>query len=322
MRRFTVNRNQNGKHVVKAATEEFPGLAPADLYRALKRKDIRIDGKKISSDIKVTEGQVVEVWLPDDLFAKQSSKPDTKPLYAKVFESDRLLIVNKSQGVAVHSGKNTGGRNLIDEVRSDLHNPECDLCHRIDMNTGGLVMIAKDKKALEDAVTLFKEDRIIKRYRALVLGVPDDGEPVICEDDSVMKEVTAFLEKTSSGKVFIHDIEQKGDLPITSRYRVLHVYKGIGPDGADVSDIEVELVTGRTHQIRAQFAHMGYPVIGDGLYGREKINSHFTDKDGKKVKYQQLFASTLILRKIPKENCHSELSGRRFALNPVFGVKL
>lgn len=315
MRKFTVNRSQNGSHVVKACRESFPGLKAADLYRALKHKDIRIDGKKISSDIAVREGQTVEVWLPDSLFEQEAEEKNRVALYGKVFESDRLLIVNKRQGVAVHSGKNTGSQNLIDQVRKDLNDPEADLCHRIDMNTGGLVMIAKDKEALEDAIYLFKNDLVIKRYRALVLGVPTQGEPVICEDDSVMKEVSAFLEKTPSGSVYIHDTEHPGDLPVTSRYRVLATY-------GDISDIEVELVTGRTHQIRAQFAHMGHPVIGDGLYGREKINGGFCSPEGGKVRYQQLFASTLILRRIPRDNCHHELSGRRFSLNPDFGVKL
>ena len=313
MQKFTVKASQSGKHVVRAAMDEFPSLQSKDLYRALKHKDIRIDGKKTSSDVAVFEGQEVEVWLPDALFEGKVEKAAKS--YAKVFESDRLIIVNKSQGIAVHSGKNTGARNLIDEVRRDLRDPAADLCHRIDMNTGGLVMIAKDKAALEDAIKLFKKNLITKRYRALVYGVPTEGETVICEDDAIMKAVTCYLEKTGSGNVYIHDVEQPGDLVATSRYRVLNTY-------GDISDIEVELVTGRTHQIRAQFAHMGYQVIGDGLYGREKVNGQYEGKDGGKVKYQQLFASTLMFGKIPADNCLSDLSGRKFTINPDFGVKL
>ncbi len=322
MKDFIVNGSQNGKHVVKAASEVFASLDAKDLYKALKHKDIRIDGRKTSSDVTVYEGQRVEVWLPDELFAREREKASGEQMYAKVYESDNILIVNKRQGIAVHSGKNTGSINLIDEVRKDTGIKSCDLCHRIDMNTGGLVMIAKNKKALDDAVLLFRNNLVIKRYRALVLGVPEEGDPVICEDDAVMREVSAYLEKTKSGSVYIHDIRQDGDVPVISRYRVLHVYSGAGPDGEDVSDIEVELVTGRTHQIRAQFAHMGHPVIGDGLYGRAKVNNAFKDPKGNKLRFQQLFASTLILRKIPRDNCHAGLSGRRFALNPEFGVKL
>jgi len=322
MRSFEVSKDQAGKHVIRAAILEFPVLTAGQLQKALKHKDIRIDGKKVSSDVVVELGQKVEVWLPDGVFEKEEKKAaPIKDAYKTVAETDDLLIVNKSQGIPVHGGKGVGKENLIDIVRKDTRNPDMDLCHRIDMNTGGIVMMAKNKAALEDAIALFKDDLLIKRYRCLVLGVPDEGETVICEDDAIMKEVSAFLEKTGSG-VYVHDLKQEGDLPITSRYRVMNVYKGKGPDGSDVADIEVELVTGRMHQIRAQFAHMGYPIVGDGNYGRNKVNSFFRSREGGKVRYQQLFATTLLLRKIPRNNRHFALSGRRFQIEPRYDVKL
>lgn len=327
MRKFTVDDIQNGKHVVKAACEAFSSLEPSMLYKALKHKDIRVDGKKISSDMTVFCGQEVEIWLPDECFkksAKSKSSEPTKKLtdYKIVAQTDNLMIVNKRQGLAVHGGKGTSGDCLIDIIRKDTRNSEMDLCHRIDMNTGGLVMLAKNKAALEDAITLFKEDLLIKRYRCLVLGVPSEGEPVVCEDEAVMKEVSAFLEKIPGGSVFIHDEARAGDLPITSRYRILRTFDKIGPDGISVSELEVELVTGRTHQIRAQFAHMGYPIIGDGNYGRNKQNTFFKSNEGGKVKYQQLFATTLLLRRIPKSNIHNELSGRSFSIVPRYDVDI
>ncbi|MBO7448892.1 MAG: RluA family pseudouridine synthase [Clostridiales bacterium] len=322
MRSFIVNKEQDGKHVVRAAIMAFPTLTAGNLQKALKHKDIRVEGKKVSTDVVVSFGQEIEVWLPDDLFEKTTEKKVVpKDAYKVVAETDDLLLVNKSQGIPVHGGKGVGEINLIDIVRKDTHNPNMDLCHRIDMNTGGIIMMAKNKTALEDAIRLFKDDLLIKRYRCLVLGVPSEGENVICEDEAIMKEVSAYLEKVGN-KVYIHDIEQKGDLPIKSRYRIVKVYKGAGPDGSDVSDIEVELVTGRMHQIRAQFAHMGYPIIGDGNYGRNKVNVYFKSLNGGKVRFQQLFATTLILRKIPKDNRHHALSGRRFSIEPRYDVKI
>lgn len=325
MRSFTVSDKQNDMHVVKASSQAFPGLKTADLYRALKKKDIRVDGKRISSDIAVKAGQTVEVWLPDGLFEGEGDRivklpSGTDPDYKIVAETDGLLIVNKRQGLAVHSGKNTGEGNLIDIVRETTGNRSMELVHRIDMNTGGLVMLAKNKKYLEDAIELFRNDLLIKRYRCLVAGVPQEGETVICEDDAIMKEVSAFLEKTPNGTVYVHDVPKPGDLPITTRYRVLEVFKGKGPDNTDVSEIECELVTGRTHQIRAQFAHMGYPILGDGNYGRNKINMFFRSPDGGKVRYQQLFATTLLMRKIPADNLHHVLSGRKFETEPRYGI--
>lgn len=324
MKSFIVNKDQDGKHVVRAATLAFPMLTAGQLQKALKHKDIRVDGKKVSSDVEVSLGQEIEVWLPDSLFEEAPKKAphkvnSTDADYKIVAETDDLLIVNKRQGLAVHGGKDVGDTSLIDEVRKDTGNKEMDLCHRIDMNTGGLVMMAKNKTALEDAITLFKEDLLIKRYRCLVLGVPTEGESVICEDEAIMKEVSAYLEKANNG-VFIHDVMQSGDLPITSRYRVLNVYEGAGPDYTDVAELEVELVTGRMHQIRAQFAHMGYPIIGDGNYGRNKVNTFFKSLSGGKVRYQQLFATSLILRKIPKGNKHCNLSGRAFSIVPRYDV--
>lgn len=319
MKKFTVDRHMNGEHVVKACTEAFPTLTKASLYKALKHKDIRIDGKKTSTDIKVLEGQEIQIWLPDSEFDKkpdEQNKTQNRPPFTIVAQTDGMLIVNKRQGLPVHSGKTTG-ENLIDIVREQTNNKNAELVHRIDMNTGGILMIAKDKEYLEDAVKLFKEEKVTKRYRALVVGkIPADlGEAVVCQDDALMSEVKAYLEKTKGGEVYIHDIKQEGDLPISTRYRVLGYHGGF-------TEIECELVTGRTHQIRAQFAHLGYPVLGDGNYGRNQVNLSFESKDGKKIRHQQLWSTTLLFGRIPQDNRHHELSGRKFSIEPRYEVKI
>lgn len=333
MRSFIVNKDMSGRKLVRASLMEFPSLKPSVLQKALRSRDIRVDGKRTSSDIIVSEGQEIQLWLPDALFEggeasnKKEAKSDGKAKtvdaddYKVVMQTDDLLIVNKRQGLAVHGGKGVGDESLIDIVRRDLGRSEIDLCHRIDMNTGGLVMMAKNKDALEDAIKLFKNDLLIKRYRCLVLGVPSYGESVICDDDAIMKEVSAFLEKGTNG-VFVHDVQKPGDLPITSRYRVLNVWNGVGPEGMDVSEIEVELVTGRMHQIRAQFAHLGHPILGDGNYGRNKQNFHFRKENGSKLRYQQLWATSLILRKIPRDNMHERMSGRSFEIEPRYEIDM
>ena len=178
-------------------------------------------------------------------------------------------------------------------------------------------MIAKNKDYLEDAVKLFKEEKVTKRYRCLVVGkIPADlGEAVVAQDEKLMSEVSAYLEKTRSGEVYIHDKKQEGDLPITTRYRVLGYHDGF-------SEIECELVTGRTHQIRAQFAHLGYPILGDGNYGRNQVNLCFEAKDGGRIKHQQLWSTSLLFGKISEDNKHRELSGRKFSIEPRYEVEL
>lgn len=325
MKCFQVTEEMAGKKVVRAAISKFPSLTAPLLQKALRHKDIRINGQRTGSDVTVECGDAVEIWLPDEAF-RATSDPypaaDGLDDYKIVFETDRLLLVNKRQGLAVHSGKGTSGATLIDIVRRETRNSKVDLCHRIDMNTGGLVMLAKGKENLEHAIRLFRHNLITKRYQCLVRGVPDAGEDCVCSDETLMKEISAFLEKPGYGNVFVHDIAGPDDLPITTRYRVLHVFQGIGPDGEDVSELEVELVTGRTHQIRAHLAHLGHPILGDGNYGRNRYNRHFSGKSGKQIRHQQLFASTLIFAKIPVDNLHCKLSGRKFSIIPMYDLTI
>ena len=117
-------------------------------------------------------------------------------------------------------------------------------------------------------------------------------------------------------------IRKPGDLDIATKYRILKTFENAGPDGESVSDLELELVTGRTHQIRAQFAHLGHPVIGDGNYGRNKVNMHFESVDGKKVRYQQLFSCQILFGRIPKNNLHVDVSGKTFKIRPDYKVRL
>ncbi len=324
MRDFKVTKSQDGLHVVKASQEAFPQLKSSDLFHALKRRDIRIDGKKINRDIAVKEGSVVEIWLPDELFDTSKKTPAVKQekMYEITAETKGLLIVNKHQGIAVHSGKSDIDDTLIDQIRNDTRFREAELCHRIDMNTGGLVIIAKNKAALSDCVELFKNGLVTKRYRALVLGEPDAGEPAVGEDGTLYKEVRGYLEKTRAGKVYIHDEKQPGDLDIATKYRILKIFENAGPDCESVSDLELELVTGRTHQIRAQFAHLGHPVIGDGNYGRNKVNMHFETADGRKVRYQQLFSCQILFGRIPGNNMHVDVSGKTFKIGPDYNARI
>ena len=319
MRKFTVTSDMSGKHVVKACLDAFPMLKSSELFHALKRKDIRVDGKKTSQDIAVKEGQEVEVWLPDELFGRKAAKAeDKKPAYKVAFETRGLLIINKPQGLAVHTGKTVSSGTLIDLIRRETGYAQAELCHRIDMNTGGLVMVAKNKKALEDAVALFKEGLITKRYRAIVLGTPEGGEPVVYDDGTVMYEIRAYLEKTRSGEVYIHDERQAHDLPIATRYRVIKTYRPSEYGMPEISEIECELVTGRTHQIRAQFAHLGYPVIGDGNYGRNKINTGFKAAGGAKLRHQQLYSTEITAGRVPSGNMHADISGKTFKIAPEY----
>ncbi|MCR4688368.1 MAG: RluA family pseudouridine synthase [Saccharofermentans sp.] len=323
MRKYTVGKDQDGLHVVKASIMAYPQLRSADLYHALKRRDIRIDGKKVDKDIAVRLGSEVEIWLPDALFEKNSApaKSPSKDAFKIAFETAGLLIINKSQGIAVHSGKSTGEDTLIDLIRKETRYKEAELCHRIDMNTGGLVMVAKNKAYLDSATELFRNKLITKRYNAIVLGVPDAGDEVCCDDGVIMHEVSAFLEKTRSGNVYIHDAKQPGDLEIVTRYHVIKEFTSTDT-GFDLSELELELVTGRTHQIRAHMAHLGYPVLGDGNYGRNKYNTEFKTRAGGRLKHQQLYSTQIRVGHVPSGNLHSDISGKCFKISPEYELDI
>ena len=323
MKSFIVSPEQSGKKLIRASLLAFPVLNVTMLRKALRGRDIKINGRRVSDDLELSEGDRVELWLPNSCFVKDGTAPDSEDDdYRVVFETDGLHLDNKRPGLSVHPGKGESGNTLIEIIRRDRRNPEIDLCHRIDMNTGGLVLLSKSKDSLEQAIRLFRENLITKRYRCLVRGVPEEGTPCVCSDDTLMKELTAWLEKPARGNVFIHDEPGDNDLPITTRYRVLNVFKNAGPDGESVSEIEAELVTGRTHQIRAHLAYIGHPIVGDGNYGRNAYNRHFRTAAGGFPRRQQLFASCLIFAKIARDNVHYGLSGRTFSIEPLYEIRL
>jgi len=328
MKIFIVNEKTQGKRIVRAICTEFPKVAVSHVQKALKNKDIRMNGKRVKTDEMVCQGDEISVFLTDEILegtdagsvAKEKAIQESTPMYSIAYQDENILVVNKHPGIPVHPGENTEGISLIELVRKDLGNKEITLCHRIDMNTGGLLLLARNKQALASVIHAMDEKQISKRYRCLVRGIPDQGDATVCEDGVKMKEMTAFLEKpTGKGDVYIHDEAKEGDLSIITRYRILSIFKGVGPDQEDVSELEVELVTGRTHQIRAHFAHVGHPLLGDGKYGRNAYNRFFDAKKGK-LRYQQLYATSLHFGVLPKGDLLAYLSGRTFTITPRYDI--
>jgi 23S rRNA pseudouridine955/2504/2580 synthase len=356
MKTFKAEKKSNGKKLVHVICAEFPDAKPSVILKALQNKDIRVNGQKTKTDDFVFIGDEISVYVSDDLLfnksdsvkekadgspqtqtssadaksqtssrsstGKSTSSNDSRPPYTVVYQDENILVINKSPHIAVHPGESTVGPTLIELIRKDTNNSEITLCHRIDMNTGGLILLARNKKALAGVIAALKEDKIRKRYRLLVRGIPDVGEPVVCYDGIKMKEIKSFLEKPpGKADVYIHDEAKEGDLDITTRYRILEIFKGVGPQGEDVTELEAELVTGRTHQIRAHFAHIGHPLLGDGKYGRNAYNRHFKGKSGK-LTHQQLFSTSLHFVDIQKPVMLSYLSNRIFKIKPDYDIEL
>ncbi len=253
MKEIIVNKRYHEKKLNKVILERVPNINYPTFCKLLRKKDIKINGKRINKDILVYENDKIEIYLPKEL-------EETKINLDKVYEDENILVINKPAKIEV-----TGSNSLTEIINKQYTNCEFkpQPCHRIDRNTTGLVLFAKNKEALEILLEKFKKHEIEKHYLALVYGIPNKKE----------ERLEAYLFKDNKkSQVYISDIFKKGYQKIITRYTVLEKRK----DNTAVLDVEIE--TGRTHQIRAHLAHIGYPIIGDGKYGKNEINKQFGKK--------------------------------------------
>lgn len=247
----------------------FGGIPAAAVFKALRKRDIRINRSRIKKDCLVKSGEMVEIYLPE--------KEERKAVFSVAYEDENILVVNKKQGISVHpsSAFSNEAGSLIEELKKyAAHRFEPHLCHRIDRNTGGLVVAAKNREALTALLLSFEKREIAKFYQCIVFGVPE-------KEEAVLRHYLSKNEKLS--RVFVHKNREKGDLTAITKYRVRQSKNSL-------SLLEVELRSGRMHQIRAQLAYEGLPILGDGKYGNTRINRKYG------VKMQQLWAYKLQFR--------------------------
>jgi len=345
-----------GQHLLRVIRQHYPQLSSGQLYKALRQKDIRVNGRRVHDDLILQGGEKIQIYLPDACFALQDQGRNEAGLAAGpaddsagrtiewtigresarmaenrlqptpfriIFADSRLLILDKAPGLAVHGGGDAiaGEPTLIELVRRQWQDDQIELCHRLDRNTGGLIMLARQPAIRTAVMKLMENGQLLKRYRCLVRGVPSAGHPVTAADGQHFWQVEAWLEKVSHrSEVYIHADEHPGDLPVITRYQVLRVFSGYGPDNEPVSELKVELVTGRTHQIRAHLAFLGHPLLGDGKYGRNQYNRHFRGPGGP-LRSQQLFACELVfLKKI--QGPLADLAGRTLKVEPAYAIDL
>ena len=286
MKEFQIKKNDARQRLDKFLTKACKGLPTSLMYKYIRTKKIKVNRARTEQKYVLQEGDIVQLFIKDEFFDSpekdNSALASITPKLTIVYEDENIILCNKRPGVLVHEDDEGKDNTLIMHIKAYLYqkgeyDPENEqsfapaLCNRIDRNTGGIVIGAKNAEALRVMNEKIKNDEISKFYYCVVHGkMPKKAETL-----------TGFLLKDSDkNQVKIFDKQVKGSKNIITKYKVVSEKNGM-------SLLEIELVTGRTHQIRAHMSYIGHPLLGDGKYGINK------DDRAKGYKYQALYAYRL-----------------------------
>ena len=309
VKELKIGRNDAGQRVDRFLAKAVP-LLPASLaQKYLRLKRIKRNGQRVERDTRLCEGDTLQLYINDEFFDTPSADNAyltvTVPQLNIVYEDENILLVDKAAGIPVHPHDGAAlGKTLIDHIQAYLYQKKewrpreenaftPALCNRIDRNTGGIVIAAKTAEALRVMNQKIKDRELDKRYLAIVEGSPKPKSGVL----------KGYLFKDAAkNRVYVTDTPQKGARSCETRYTTLAVKNGLAL-------VECALITGRTHQIRAQFAHAGHPLLGDGKYGKTGRQAERT--------YQALYSYRLTFRFTTDAGSLNGLNGKCFQVSRV-----
>ena len=277
MKEFTVGKNDAGQRLDRFVGKTAPMLPASLLQKYIRQKDVKVNGRPAKGDVRLSEGDTVRLYIPDEFFDRPGKDDAWRAVAAPkvdvVYEDENILLVNKRPGMLCHSAGEWTWDTLIAHIQAYLRakgewDPTAEnsfapaLCNRIDRNTGGIVIAAKTAEALRIMDEKVRAREMEKTYLCAVLGTPKPSAG----------RLEGYLFKDAKkNQVYVYDSPRTGAKTAITEYKTLGNADGL-------SLLECRLITGRTHQIRAQLSHAGWPLLGDGKYGRERDNRTYGEK--------------------------------------------
>lgn len=284
MREYIVLDNDAGQRLDKFLLKTEKNLPPPLMYRLIRQKKIKVNGKRTEISYRLVKGDKVAIWTRED-FSSDSTSDNSwmfiTPKLDIVYENNDVIVCDKRPGMLCHSDDSGDGDTLINNIKAYLYQkgdykPELEnsfapaLCNRIDRNTGGLVIAAKTSASLRHISEEFREGRIVKKYLCAAHGI-------FREKQATLRDYLVKDSDTNTVSIYKDKPDMRDVKTIITQYRVLAENNGL-------SLLEVNLLTGRTHQIRAHLAFYSHPLLGDGKYGKNKEDRRLG------YKYQALYS--------------------------------
>lgn len=289
MKEIVIKKNDAGQRLDRFVAKAVPLLPESLLQKYIRLKRIKLNSKGAKRDARLNEGDVLQLYINDEFFQKPREENSWlkvgTPRLTVVYEDENLLLADKKPGVLCHSAGVWDYNTLIANIQAYLHqkgewNPKEEnsfapaLCNRIDRNTGGIVIAAKNAEALRIINEKIRDRELEKYYLCAVQGRPSPAKGRL--ENYIFKDA-------QKNQVFVKKNPEPGTKTAVTEYSVIKT-KG------ELSLVECRLLTGRTHQIRAQMAHAGWPLLGDGKYGREKFNKNYDQRGQALYSYKLEFS--------------------------------
>lgn len=289
MRELTITKNDAGQRLDRFVSKAVPLLPESLLQKYIRLKRIKVNGKGAKGGLRLAMGDVIQLYINDEFFEKPSENNAylkiVSPKLSIIYEDENILLVDKPPGMLCHSDGRFNTDNLVAHIQAYAYQsgqwkPREEnsfapaLCNRIDRNTGGIVIAAKNAEALRIMNQKIRDREIDKYYLCIVHGSPVPPSGIL----------HGFIVKdTDKNQVCVKNRFVPGSKPAETEYRTLATKRGL-------SLLECRLLTGRTHQIRAQLAAIGHPLLGDIKYGGEKLNKAYGERSQALYSYKLVFS--------------------------------